>query len=148
MYMLDREEGAFPRFELLDARVALEDENTGANLKTRIEKAISDCHRIYGETYDSLTPVMAEVKKDDNGPGTANDLTLNYHEFTISDKWPNPVPLRAKNANGKVTWESSDPSIATVSSSGIVTRVSIGRCTVTATDEAGDTDTCIVWCRN
>lgn len=147
MFMLDREEGASPRFELLDARLALEDEGTGDYLAGRLEKAISDCHRIWGEAYDSLTPVKPEeIVETEGGGGSANDLTLNHHEFTISDKYPNPVQLRATGAAGAIKWESSDPSVASVSSSGLVSRVGAGRCVVTATDAQGDSDTCIVRC--
>lgn len=147
MFMLDREEGASPRFELLDARLALEDEETSDYLAGRLEKAIADCHRIWGEAYDSLTPVKPEEIVQTGVPGSStNDLDLNHQEFTISDKYPNPVQLRATGAAGTVKWESSNPEVATVSSNGVVTRVGKGKCTVTATDAQGDMDTCIVWC--
>ena len=145
MFMLDREEGASPRFELLDAHVELENEETSDYLAGRLEKAISDCHRIWGEAYDSLTPVKPEEIVQ-TGTGSTNDLDLNHQEFTISDKYPNPVQLRATGASGAVKWESSDPNVASVSSNGLVTRVGKGKCTVTATDAQGDMDTCIVWC--
>lgn len=49
MYMLDREAGAHPRFELLDVYRALDDEGTGQSLEKKLVKAVEDCHKIFGE---------------------------------------------------------------------------------------------------
>lgn len=49
MYMLDREEGASPRFELMDIHAALEAGVEDAGLETRLKKAVEDCHSIFGE---------------------------------------------------------------------------------------------------
>ncbi len=46
--------------------------------------------------------------------------------------------------NTSVTWTSSDKSVATVSSSGYVTGVGEGECTITATAASGVSDTCTV----
>ena len=54
MFMLDREEGASPRFQLLDVYDALENgvENPPPTLKKQLEKAIDDCHAILGPEHD------------------------------------------------------------------------------------------------
>lgn len=49
MYMLDREAGASPRFELLDIHEALDTGEAGPSLTGRLEKAAEDCRRIFGE---------------------------------------------------------------------------------------------------
>ena len=46
MYMLHRQ--AAPRFELLDIHAALEDEATGKALRQKLEKALEDCHAVFG----------------------------------------------------------------------------------------------------
>jgi hypothetical protein len=49
-----------------------------------------------------------------------------------------------RNYTNGVTWTSSDNTVATVSSAGIVTAVAAGTATVTATAPNGQTDTCAV----
>ena len=46
--------------------------------------------------------------------------------------------------DGSVRWTSSDETIATVNSSGLVTGVLAGEATITATDVHSHTDTCVV----
>ena len=48
MYMLDREAGAKPRFELLDIAETLEAGEAGESLTRRLEKAAEDCRKIFG----------------------------------------------------------------------------------------------------
>lgn len=52
MYMLDREAGAKPRFQLLDVYQALVSEETGQSLSKRLSKALEDCHKIFGADHD------------------------------------------------------------------------------------------------
>lgn len=52
MYMLDREAGAKPRFQLLDVYQALASEETGQALSKRLSKAVEDCHKIFGAGHD------------------------------------------------------------------------------------------------
>lgn len=52
MYMLDREAGAKPRFQLLDVYEALASGEAGESLTRRLEKAIADCHKIFGAAGD------------------------------------------------------------------------------------------------
>ena len=48
MYMLDREAGASPRFELVDISAALDAGEAGPSLAGRLEKAAADCGKIFG----------------------------------------------------------------------------------------------------
>lgn len=52
MYMLDREAGASPRFELLDVYETLEAGEAGKSLTKRLNKAVEDCHKIFGAEHD------------------------------------------------------------------------------------------------
>ncbi|MCI9214056.1 MAG: CapA family protein [Oscillospiraceae bacterium] len=52
MYMLDREAGAKPRFQLLDVYEALASGEAGESLTRRLEKAVADCHKIFGAAGD------------------------------------------------------------------------------------------------
>lgn len=65
-------------------------------------------------------------------------------EISISDAYPTPVQLQAVGASGNVTWKSANTAIATVSASGVVSGVSWGDTYITATDAAGNSQTCHV----
>lgn len=52
MYMLDREAGASPRFELLDVYDTLENGSPSDSLAKRLHKAVEDCHKIFGAVGD------------------------------------------------------------------------------------------------
>lgn len=83
---------------------------------------------------------------------TGGSLTLTYGgkprtEFTISDAHPAPVQLRVSGAVGTVTWTTSNSAVATVDSTGKVTRAGRGECRVTATDSEGRTGSCRVVCQ-
>lgn len=65
-------------------------------------------------------------------PGTAVTLTVAAPTAQLGiTKTP------ANASNGAVTWTSSDPTKATVSATGLVTRVANGNVTITATSEDG-----------
>lgn len=49
MLMLDREEGAYPRFELLDAQATLDAGVEDAWLEGKLKQCIEDCRTIFGE---------------------------------------------------------------------------------------------------
>lgn len=56
MYMLDREAGANPRFQLLDVYETLASGEAGESLTGRLEKAAEDCRKIFGapeETHET-----------------------------------------------------------------------------------------------
>ena len=60
MFMLDREEGASPRFELLDASVAADDEAWPEDIRDRARQAVIDCENILGDPA-VLTDAMNEA---------------------------------------------------------------------------------------
>lgn len=53
MFMLDREAGASPRFELVDAHAALNAGTAGEDLQKQLAKAVENCHTILGPDHDS-----------------------------------------------------------------------------------------------
>ena len=78
------------------------------------------------------------------GTGTSTGgLTLSRSDFTLNTTWPT-YTFTVTGASGTVTWSSSNTAVATVDANGTVTRQGTGSCTVTATDSAGNTATCIV----
>lgn len=81
--------------------------------------------------------------------GQATSFSLNKSEFTISDRWPEPITLRVTffpdGSSGTVTWTSSNSEVASVDSSGKVSHGSKqGTATITATLSNGVTQTCKV----
>ncbi|GHU68829.1 hypothetical protein FACS189413_06570 [Bacteroidia bacterium] len=74
---------------------------------------------------------------------TVNPTTLNFTTTTTQILIPIIAPAEAVNRN--VTWNSSDESVATVSSSGVVAPVNNGTATITVkTDNGSKTATCQV----
>ena len=71
---------------------------------------------------------------------------MSIPEFTISDQYPAPVTVTVSGASGTVTWNSSNPGVASVDQKGKVTRIGKGKCTITATDATGNYGECIVRC--
>lgn len=59
LYMLDREAGAKPRFELLDIYKTLESGEAGQSLTKRLNKAVEDCHKIFGAEGDAKAQAEA-----------------------------------------------------------------------------------------
>lgn len=76
----------------------------------------------------------------------SGSLTLSRKEFTISDRYPDPVTLTVTGASGTITWSTSDASVASVDANGTVSRVGSGRCTITVSDSSGKTASCLVLC--
>lgn len=81
---------------------------------------------------------------------TATGFTLSLTEFSLSDKYPDPVTLKVTfspaGSTGAITWESSDPAIVTVDQNGKVSPAGkTGTATITATMAGGYTQTCKVY---
>ena len=80
---------------------------------------------------------------------TATDFTLNYTEFSLSNRYPDPITLTATfipaGSTGTITWTSSDPEVVSVDETGKVSPGSkTGNATITATMPGGVTRTCLV----
>ena len=80
---------------------------------------------------------------------TATGFTLNYTEFSFSDRYPDPVTLRATftpaGTTGAITWTSSDPDVASVDANGRVSHGSVrGRATISASMPGAADQTCTV----
>lgn len=82
---------------------------------------------------------------------TATGFTLNREDFTMNDNYPDPVRLtvtfQPDGSTGTITWSSSDPDVASVDDSGLVTHgTKNGSAVITATMGDGTTQTCTVRC--
>jgi len=83
-------------------------------------------------------------------PTHASGITLNKNSITLNNAWDTEqltATVTPEDAvNKKVLWSSSDTSVATVSSTGLVTCITPGECTITATcaDKPSLTATCNV----
>jgi uncharacterized protein YjdB len=70
-------------------------------------------------------------------------VTVSPSPVSVNVNWTVSLSATPRDANGNVvsgapvTWSSSDPSIAVVSSSGVVTGISVGSATITASSGAG-----------
>ena len=53
LFMLDREEGASPRFELVDVYAALASGEASQTMEERLRQVIEDCHTILGPEHDA-----------------------------------------------------------------------------------------------
>lgn len=80
-------------------------------------------------------------------PVTVSNITLNNSTFSLNtgESYQLKATISPSNAaNKNVKWQSSNPSVATVSSTGLVTALTLGDCTiiVTATDGSNVTASC------
>lgn len=81
-----------------------------------------------------ITPTSFKLNRD--------DFTLDHAGETFQMK----ATYTPENAHGDITWKSSDPNVAAVSWNGVVTAVSQGTVTVTASVAGVGDKTCIVRC--
>lgn len=80
---------------------------------------------------------------------TATDFTLSLTEFSLSNRYPDPITLTVtfipEGSTGTITWSSSDPEVASVDETGKVSAgTKTGNATITATMPGGVTHTCLV----
>ncbi|WP_300268004.1 Ig-like domain-containing protein [uncultured Flavonifractor sp.] len=80
---------------------------------------------------------------------TATDFTLSLTEFSLSNRYPDPITLTVtfipEGSTGTITWTSSDPEVASVDETGKVSAgTKTGNATITATMPGGVTHTCLV----
>lgn len=80
---------------------------------------------------------------------TPTSFKLNRKDFTLDhagETFQMKITYTPENARGDVTWKSSNPNVASVSWNGVVTAVSQGTVTLTATVAGVGDQTCIVRC--
>lgn len=80
----------------------------------------------------------------DSGNTSTGALSLNREDFTLNATWPT-FQMEVSGTTSTPTWSIANTAIATVDSTGKVTRVGIGTTTLTCTVD-GQTLTCIVRC--
>ena len=107
---------------------------------------ISEDERFYGQ---SIRPVFGPRKEPEVPYASVSSVDIDLEELVLAlSSQPRQLiatisPSYATNKN--ITWKSSDSSVATVSSSGLVTPVSAGRAYIIATTEdGGKSDDCLV----
>jgi uncharacterized protein YjdB len=124
-----------------DADIAAVDPETG--LVTGVAEGVAD---ITAETVGLTSggqPMTVSAKvtvKAGAGEIFAESLTLNLYELTleVGDKTTLSAEVSPESADQSVTWVSSSPSVARVSSSGVVTAAAPGTATVTVVTKALD----------
>lgn len=94
----------------------------------------------------SAEPTPSQIPADQ----TATGFTLNKSEFSMNDRYPEPVKLvptfKPAGSVGYITWTSSDPDVASVDENGVVSHgTKRGTATITATMAGGVTQTCKVY---
>ncbi len=100
-----------------------------------------------GTTY--ITAMLANGATQDisvrRSLSDAAGYPINKSDFTLQ-RAGETYQLSATGYTGSVSWSSSNSNVATVSSSGLVTAVGTGKCTVTGTLEDGSTIQAVVRC--
>lgn len=94
------------------------------------------------ELPDPTEPVTSEAPAVST-PAPVASPQLNHTDFTISQRYPDPVRLTVSGGTA-ASWKSGNEGVVTVSASGLVTAVGNGNTTVTCTLDTGATLTCAV----
>ena len=110
-----------------------------------------------GAPAGSETPIESAAPAESEAPsagqisgvGTATGFTLNREDFTFDaagQVFQMKATFTPEGTTGDITWKSSDPNVASVSWNGVVTSVSPGTVTLTASVAGAGEKTCIVRC--
>jgi len=116
--------------------------NAGANTAvahitaTAEDKSVTCIVRCRGGSGGTATPTPGETT-------SVTAVTLNKTDFTIRPQDSSTYQLQASGGDGSYSWSSSNTNVATVSDSGLVTKVGKGTCTITCTS-GGSSATCTV----
>ncbi|MCD7858286.1 MAG: Ig-like domain-containing protein, partial [Clostridiales bacterium] len=97
---------------------------------------------------DQMAACAVTCQEAEEEPVTADSLTLSASKVSLAAgaSLRLTATVTPEDWSGTVTWASSDTSVATVSSTGLVTWVSAGSCTISAAAD-GQTATCAVTCQ-
>lgn len=103
---------------------------TSSAVPSNVRQAIHDLFEAAGYADTGLTDELAVIA---SWASTVTAITLNQSSISISGSSTSQLVATTTPAGGAVTWSSSDTSVATVSSNGLVTGVGNGTATITAT---------------
>ena len=130
--------------------VMIPNENSIKDVKENIQKILDGqlLESSYGDVSDIKNPGIVEVKPNvpptDNSEEQVEDLKLTLSIDDVTVKIGETIQIVAKTTTTDiVSWISSNPSVATVSDSGLITPISEGITTITASI-SGFTENCIV----
>ncbi len=125
------------------ATIKAQGENTRNWIRHNNSNGLFSC---YGSGQTDVS--LYQQKEIPSGDIYVSGVSLDHSTLTLekgasASLVPTISPSEATNKN--VTWESSVPSVATVSESGVITAVSVGTTEITVeTEDGGFIDTCIV----
>lgn len=97
-----------------------------ASIKYTVDFLTQGYARVYTQVATG-DPVVVSLQGNEDAPAAVGDTAVLRAE--LGGKW----------ANRTVRWDSSDPSVATVSQNGVVTAVGVGEADITATHAAATT---------
>ena len=91
-----------------------------------------------GTASKSITVTIKNIDIAEAKPVTGITLNRTSLELTQNDKFQMEATVIPDNADNKtITWSTTEPTVATISSSGLVTCVGTGNCTIVATANDG-----------
>lgn len=134
----------------LSGTTSWQDPNTvvGKNTKYRVGYKLSSWNSAYGYVYNEQDETQYVNSPGDRTVMTVTGITLNRHSKNLaiqSSTTLSAAPVPANAIMPSVTWSSNQPSVATVSNTGVVTAVAAGTAIITATTQDGTfSDSCSV----
>lgn len=99
---------------------------------------------ITGTTASGAKVTCKVTAVNSSNPSTDFDLTNSKGTVRIGKKYSLKYTMNPSASTDKITWTSSDTSVATISSSGKITPLKVGTVTITATTSSGLKDTCVL----
>lgn len=161
-YYVWREKGTF---NLPGQTNSTENDGTDANGQEIVYTGVSTIHKFTAISNKPAKSIVIDTSINDidratffgtvQTPDTINDVPIAVTGVTVAPKTVTislagastteqlTATLSPAGATGTITWTSSDDTVATVSNAGLVSALTVGTATITATCE-GKTDTCAV----
>ena len=103
---------------------------SGAGIPTEVRQAI---YRLFNDgVFASSTGHAADISTLQSWATEVTDITISQSAISISGAGTSQLTATTSPAGGLVTWSSSNPAVATVSSTGLVTGVSNGTARIMA----------------
>lgn len=126
--------------ELNERLTELEGGGIGANVPTEVRQAL---YRLLTKGLYSDTSLTDEKAVLQSWATEVTGITISQSSISISGAGTSQLTATTSPAGGLITWSSSNPAVATISSTGLVTGVSNGTATITASC-GGKKATCTV----